>query len=446
MGCRKNCCLIVLGFIIVISLLPLSTAYNGEINIFISIPGEQQRVAYGNPVMVAGIWHYVNLTIENELQELDLKFYKGDVMPSENNRNSSNYYEWKYVVDGEPNWVDVVKNDGKSFIDVDKCSKNDAVYSFYIGVKDTLPAMTLYKENWTLDVFKDGEKIYSTGVVVEKPTPGIAKTHGDVISFRVDPFKNQTVYGSDYFSIKNTGNIPLEMGLTFGRYDDLVEVSNINETLHPFETKKYSVRLHSIPWMPQVIEIPGVVYGKVNEKYIILTANFSFDPQIELNAPDLVVTVAHGEYRLVELGVNDVTFQHLEDIEMKEDEIRDIYCFISGNGDITLDLRGANLSIMKILLDGEEVITPLYIKSTNETEHNVTIRIRALKEGAPTALYYDLTVNGNKKTYITEISVSPPEREKERGFSTTLLAGVIVGLIMLIIIVYMIYAQIRYRR
>ena len=134
------------------SFIPSAFAENNT-SVKINMIKEKTETRFNNPIIVAGIWHYINITLENnEPQELILKLYKGDSMPTIGERNATNYYEWKYDINSQTSWIDLIEYDGRKYMNIDNCSENDDTYNFCVGIKDTLPGVPYYYENWTLDI------------------------------------------------------------------------------------------------------------------------------------------------------------------------------------------------------------------------------------------------------------------------------------------------------
>ena len=98
----------------------------------ISIPGEKEQMKFGQRVFVAGIWQYVNITVDDPgIGKLTIEFFKGDTPPDMDERNDTNYYEWKYD-DGTPGkWVDVMTYDDREYIQNSSCLKKNGLFSFY---------------------------------------------------------------------------------------------------------------------------------------------------------------------------------------------------------------------------------------------------------------------------------------------------------------------------
>jgi hypothetical protein len=65
--------------------------------ITLNVHGESQRTRVGNPVLVAGLWHYLNITlIDSEPSKLSVIMYKGNTIPPAGERDESTYYAWEY--------------------------------------------------------------------------------------------------------------------------------------------------------------------------------------------------------------------------------------------------------------------------------------------------------------------------------------------------------------
>jgi hypothetical protein len=325
------------------------------------------------------------------------------------------------------------------------CLKDNDNYCFCVGVKDTLPSKLFYHQNWTLEVYIDGNNVYSEGVVLEKPTPGLAKSHADFINFNIDPFTVMDAFGDDFFRVENTGNIPLYVTVDFGVYDNVVESTGFDRILSPFCGFTSYVTVHSKRWKPGRMVLFGNLNGKVPGSIIVPFSNFTFETSVELNAPELRISIGHEDYEIFEFVDSDVIFQYVKEIEMKEGEIRDIIVYISGEGTLALDLRSKNLTILKVFSGEIEVVDfPLVITSKGDSEHLVKIKVKALGENSVAFLYYDLRVGGETQVFSTKIRVGPPEPKLEETSLNPLSIVAVLGIIGLVM-GYMMCNHIRYR-
>lgn len=447
MGIKNSLILFVMCIII---LLPFFSSVCAEDNVAVNIHmlGENAQTRFGNPVMVAGIWHYINVTLENQISgELILKFYQGDSIPSIGARDETNYYEWKYNTISST-WTDVNEYGGYTYINGSNCQKTGIIYSFCVGVKDTFPAITDYYENWTLEIYNNENQLYSGNVVLEKPIVGPAKYHADVIRFYVDPFTERDVEGDDYFIIENVGNVPLDIDIDYGVYNDFIEVNNSDKKLSPSATFNHNVILHSGSWKPGILEISGSKSsGSIPNYLIITTAAFTFELSQEINAADLEIYVGHSNYKIEVIPGTYIVFQYEESLEMNEGDVRDITVYLSGEGNATLDISAdeVNVAILKIT-SKDQTGTPLSITSTNTSEYAVTIKVEAIRENKVGIINYDLTVDGTTKTYTTSITIGPPSQQKTSGEINIPTTAIVVVLIIIFVIGYMVYSQIRHKR
>lgn len=444
----KNCLILFIVFTLgIFSFFP--SVYADDVNVNIHMLGEDARTRFDNPVIVAGIWHYINITLNDQVStDLTLKFYKGDSIPAKGLRDETNYYEWKYNANNQV-WTDENEYGGNSYINDMNCQKTSNTYSFYVGVADTLSSITDQNENWTLDIYKDGGMLYSEKVVLEKPIIGPAKYHADVIKFYVEPFTELDVEGDDYFIVENVGNVPLEINIDYKTFNDLFEVTNSSKKLSPYGTFNLYFTLHSESWKPGILKISGTnaVIASIPSYLTVITAPITFNVSQIINAANLEVYVGHSNYIIQELPGTNIVFQYEKELEMNEGQIRDINVYISGEGNVTLDIRGdeENLQILKVTSEDKEG-SPLTITSTNTSENTVTIRVEALKENKVGIITYNLMVDGEIQTFSTKISIGPPLSQQETSGVNLPSTAIVVALCIIFVIVYISYTQIRHKR
>ena len=444
---HKACMVIFIVFII--GVLPFFSSISADdtVSMEIHIIGEKTQTRFGETVIVAGIWHHINLTLENQnFQKLSLKFFNGNSIPTEGKRDATNYYEWKYDENIEALWKDEMEYEGRSYLNIENCRKNKDIYSFCIGIKDTFPEITYYHENWTLEVYKEEDKLFSKSVVVEKPTVGLAKSHADLIKFNVVPFTNAVVVGDDSFKIENTGNIPLNISINYEADDDIIEVAGSNMILSPYSISSHNVTLHSKSWKPGIIEIEGSISGKIPGPYIITTANFTLTSAPGMGSANLKIFVGQSNYEIYEMS-EDIVFQYEKNLEMSEGEIIDIAVYISGKGVATLDIRSdeKNITILKISSENQEG-TPQTVISSNSSEYLITVKIEAIRENKIGYLYYELETGEENQTFITQINVGPPSSGEKASPNTVPIMTIIVIVCIFLVIGYMVSTYMKHRR
>jgi hypothetical protein len=445
----KNYLIISLLIINCILMFIPSISAQNEINVKIHMAHENPRTRFNNPVIVAGIWHNVNVTLDDQnFQNIILKFYKGSSMPSESSRDESNYYEWKYNKISS-DWIDVKKYQGYSYINIEESEKKDNVYCFCVGVKDNFPEIIDYYENWTLMIYKDSNEIYSKTIVLEKPMVGLGKGRDDKLYFQVTPFSTaQGIQADDdmYFTIENVGNVPLEIVVDYGIYNDITSTTNSGLILSNQKTFKHEVTVDSKAWKPGILTITGDVLGTIPNNLIITTATITFNTSLQINAAVLEISVGRSNYKIEPIPGSNIVFQYQKELQMNEDEIRDITVYISGEGTVRLKVVDDKVNVEILKINGrDQTQTPLTIASTDILEYPVTIQVKALRENKVGTITYNLEVDGKTTTYSTRISIGPPLKANTQELHLPI-STIFVAICIIIVIVYMVFSQIRHKR
>lgn len=446
----------IIVFLIVLSSLfsilsNVTAADNVTVNI--SMFGWEKLTHFNNPVVVAGVWHYVNISKSNQnMDEFSFKLFKGYPAPDSPNRNETNYYEWKYNENNQTVWSDI-SGYGVDYINSDYCTKNGNVYSFCIGVKDTFPTTVeyiYYYENWTLEVYGDGNKLYSGDVVIEKPRHGYSRHHyPDYINFFVDPFKEMDAQGNDFFQIGNSGNIPMYVNIDYKEYDD-IEITDLNKKILAGEDGTHYFTLHSKKWPPGIKDITVQLNTSIPNSYLINTnATITFKSSYVIDAPALKIYVGHSNYEIIEIENTGITFQYLKKLNMYEGEIKNINAYVSGDSPVTLEIwtDGKNISLLKLLDSETETTSPIRFVSSSSSERMITMIVEAVSEGTIGIINYRLTTDGVTKTYTTQITIGPPESQENEPFTISLSpVQIIVIIIVLLIVIYMFLSYFKHKR
>lgn len=409
------------------------------------LQGEQQT-HFDKPVLVAGIWHYMNITLTQIVDEVTVKFYKG-TMPSSGNKNETNYYEWHYERTDLMQWNDR-SGYGIEYIQQGLCTNTNTQYSFCIGVKDFMPNIVGYYENWTVEVSHAGTILETAGIVLEKPKTGVSLSKPSSIIFHVDPFTIMDAQGDNFFKIGNIGNIPLFVYFDSEKYET-VEISEVNRRFSPGETITQYVTVHSKSWPPGFKNIDILLNGSYPQNYFVDTnATVTLYTSFVIDVPQLVIYVGHSNYRIDEIQGTGITFQYIEKLNMREGEIRDITAYVSGNGAVTLEVWAdeQNLSALKLSDGTTETSSPLSFTSTNTSERVIVATVKALSEGRIGILTYRLTANGITKTYTTQITIGPPASSGEEPGSPASIMQIVVIIIVILVATYMIITYIRNKK
>lgn len=410
-----------------------------------TIDGEEQY-RFNHPVLVAGVWHDVNITMNQVVDEVSIRLYRGINLPS-GTRNETNYYEWSCQNNAAVNWEDL-SGYGIRYIKQDHCLYKDTVYVFCIGIKDMLPNVIDYFENWTLEVSCEGSLIHTERVVVEKPKTGISLAKPSSILFRVEPFTITDAQGDNFFKIGNKGNIPLRVSFDEEKYPE-VSVIDIDKIFFPNETKTHYVVVHSKSWPPGFKRTDIQITGLYDQSYFIDTnATVTLQTSFIIDMPQLVVYVGHSDYEIVEIQGTGIVFQYIEKLTMSEGEIRDITAYVSGDGTVALEIWAdeQNLSALKVYDGTTEARSPLSFISTNTSERTIVVTVKALSERTMGILTYRITSNGVTKTYTTQITIGPPATPDQQEVSPTSIMQIVIVIIVLLVVIYMIVSYVRNRK
>lgn len=412
----------------------------------IHIVDSQEQYRLNHPVLVAGVWHDINITMDQVLDEVSLRLYRG-INPPSGTRNETNYYEWSYQDNDPINWEDL-SGYSVRYIKQDHCLRKETVYVFCIGIKDMLPNVVDYFENWTLEISHEGSVIHSERMVVEKPKTGISLAKPSSILFHVEPFTITDAQGDTFFKIGNKGNIPLRVSFDQEKYPE-VSVIDIDKKFLPNETKTHYVIVHSKSWPPGFKKTDIQITGLYDQSYFIDTnATVTLQTSFIIDMPQLVVYVGHSDYEIVEIQGTGIVFQYLEKLTMSEGEIRDITAYVSGNGAVTLEIWAdeQNLSALKIYDGTTEAYSPLSFTSTNTSERTIVVTVKALSERTTGVLSYRITGNGVTKTYTTQITIGPPATPDQETGSPASIMQIVVVIIILLVVIYMIVSYMRNRK
>lgn len=439
----------LIGFIIVtVWITTLVTPFSAADTVALSVSmlqGEQQTL-FGRPVLVAGIWHYVNVTTDQSYDEVSVTFYKGTIPPLVS-KNETNYYQWTYDTINVVFWNDV-SGYGLQYLLPGLCRKNTTHYSFCLGIKDTMPNIVDYSENWTMEIAHQGTTLSSERIVVAKPKTGVSLSKPESINFHVDPFTVMDAPGDTFFKIGNIGNIPLSVSRLTEQYE-YIDITGITQEFLPQDVTTEYVTVHSQSWPPGIKRINMQLNGSYPRSYFVDTnATVTLYSSFIIDVPQLVIYVGHSNFRIDEIAGTDITFQYQETLTMHEGEKRDISAYVSGNGDVSVSIWAdeKNISVRKIYDGTTETHSPLSFASTNTSERNIIVTVEALSEGTVGLLNYQLTANGETKTYTTRITIGPPTTENNPSTGLSLsLVQIIIIILVLLVVAYMVISYVKKR-
>ncbi|RLF59362.1 MAG: hypothetical protein DRN27_02850 [Thermoplasmata archaeon] len=405
----------------------------------------------GNFVIVGGIWHQVSIQDDGLLdKEVTLILFKGNLKPTI--KNISNYYEWIYnptanIWQSNPSYTE-------QYFQLEKSKADAQSLDFCIGVKDTLPNKIYFQQEWTIEILYDGVVEYSKTVIVEKPTRGFAKSHGDHINFQIDPFKQVNKKASDYIMLKNTGNIPMDITISYDGLDEYLSYVNSEFKIPQHSKQQYNIELNAPSWKPQLFKQTGVATAKVNPYYIVEDEKsgtaISLQTALVIDVPSIDIHVGHSNYVLQTLkSKTGLSFQYKDSVYLKEGETKQINAYVSGEGSakISIDVD-ENIEILSITKNNNEVPLSFSTYSNNNEEIEIAIKIRSKSENNHGYVYYTVETDENEDIFSTSVTVGAPvsfkEQNKEIQGTSFITVVVLIGLV--IVSAYMLYNHLVYGR
>ena len=414
------------------------------VSVEITIIDQPAQFENEKPRVIAGLWHIATFNgIEDSNMDILLTMYKGSILPLQ--KNITNYYQWKYTPLAVNSWQQTTTY-GKKMINPDKCTVDTDLISFCIGIPDSLPSKIFYNEEWTFELSMSNKILYQDIFYLEKPTKGFAKSHGDRLSFSVDPFTEMNAEASDFLILKNTGNIPLNITLDFNALDNLLNYTESSSQISAFNQQNYRLEINTPSWKPQRIQQSGTASAYVSDYFLldeeISGTAISLKTALIIDVPTINIFVGHNRYQLTTLDSSTgFSFQYQKSLSMAEGEIRTINSYLSGEGTAKITIQtNNNISVIQVNRNDLPANSPITVISTDENEQVISIKLKALSENRDGKITYIVETDGDIKSFTTKIDVGPPATTNQpSAIEGTSLVTIIVLLALIIVASYMLY-------
>ena len=416
----------------------ISVAVDTNINdLEITIPTSDPMTKYGKQVWIRGIWHSCNFSIDIASSKITLVFYYGDNLLLFTEKNETNFYQWEF---NNGIWSD--NEYDSDYIEEDYCINIDGLYSFYIGIDQAA-----FLGNWTLTIFVADQEIDSYQIYIEQAVTSLG-LRTIPVSFRVEPFLINNYFPDENITMENLGNVPLSITANYGSYDDVFSTLDDDVIIKPGESKKLHLLIQSkSSWHPNTITVTSTevsINGKV--KGIIPPKNIVnlIESTISIGLP-IIITVVHSGYELRNPS-GEISFQYIENFDIFYNEVRTINAFLSGNGIVTVDIHGDNIDILKIFSEDEEVESPFTLVSTNYSEALISVQIRGIMPNSTGVLYYQIDIDGEVEEFTTLINIGSFRPDSGVSIFTMQMIGLVIGVIIIVLILYIVFSQMKYKR
>ena len=110
------------------------------------------HVSLGDSIFVAGVFHYLDVTLPTEHEKICVIAFNGDTEPETQSRSEKNYYQWEY---DNGIWKDTSGYDS-SYIDPSQCSLDNTTYSFCLRI-----SQKANPGSWTIKILVDDKEVSS---------------------------------------------------------------------------------------------------------------------------------------------------------------------------------------------------------------------------------------------------------------------------------------------
>jgi len=425
---------------------------NEDVTVDISIIGQYPQFDNERPIIVAGVWHTISFNEVTEFtNEATLTMYQGVSIPTD--KDNTNYYQWEYNPANDNPWQPI-NSYAEGTIKNSHCQKFSDGITFCIGIPDHLPDVISYSEQWMLELTISKNTVFKESFSLEKPTKGFAKSHGDYISFSVDPFSQMKSSASDYVTLKNTGNVPLNISINYKQLDNLLTYSDSSSQIPAHSKQNYKLVLNSLSWKPQQIQQRGTATASVSSYYLldqdVSGTAISLQTALVLDVPTINIFVGHNNFEITTLDpVTGFSFQHQRMISMHEGETRILNAYLSGDGSATVSVNtNDNITLLQITKNGEQTEFPITVISSNAEEQVISLKIKALSENKDGIISYSVETEDGTKTFTTRINVGPPAVTEEPSpiVGVTSPVTLVVLLALILAAGYMLYNHLVYGR
>jgi hypothetical protein len=364
----------------------------------------------------------------------------------------TNFYQWEYTPLVTTPWQRTTTY-GNQTINPSRSEIESNSVTFCVGIPDYLPGTAFYNEEWTIELSTEDITLFNDSFYLEKPTRGFAKSRGDRLSFSVDPFTEMIANPSDYLTLKNTGNVPLNVTIDFKTLNNLLNYIESNTQIPAKSQQNYKLELNAQSWKPQRISQRGDAKALVSDHYLLdedtSGTTISLQTALVIDVPTINIFVGHNNFELTTLDESTgFSFQHQRSISMNEGETRTVNAYLSGEGTASVSIHvDTNVSLIQLTRNDLPAQSPFTIISTDNEEQVIGVQIKALSENRNGLITYTLETDSGITSFTTRINVGPPAiTQQPSPFGATSTVTIIVLLALISAASIMLYNHLSYGR
>lgn len=349
----------------------------------------------GQPVLVAGIWYELSVTLDSPLEQvLEVDATSLDASAS----GMEGVYRW---VRDEVNdtWSDPLYG---TFLDDDWSEVAGNAVTFRLGMDSSATPGP-----WQLVVRADGASPLVKLVDVQSPEVAFGLASAD-FRFRAEPFvpiATTSDAESQYLRIRNEGNVPLGLGVSFSGLQDELSLVNPLSVAHPNEDQRYRLALEMDPRPPQILKIGGVARAEI--RHLIPSPGAGrIIPAVE-SAFDVTIIVGRTGYT-VEV-FEDIVFQTLESFRGIYDSTVAWKVFLTGTQSVLVDVSVVNGTLAGVFRQESGLDLPAVVSPRLDNELPLTVQVHLPVPSTVVEVVFTLQLveTGEIRTYRTLILVGP---------------------------------------
>ncbi len=389
------------------------------------IPGETPLYnGQEQPVMIAGVWHDLSLTLESPVQDLLTVEASSLATQAE---NMSSHYVWERD-EGSSTWSDLLYG---FFIKSEYSSSTGDEILFRLGIDAAAVSGT-----WRILITQDGATVGDQLIEVRTPRVGYGMSSAD-FNLRWEPFKAAELSSEDrgqYLRVINNGNVPLRLSVTFDKLQSRLSLVNPSDLVHIHSETKYFLRADMDPRPPQIIKVKGT--ARVEASGLIPSPGATqMVPALESDF-DLTVVIGRSGYTVQALG--NVFFQTIETLRADYGSVVTWQVYLTGDEDVSLDVDVVGAQLIGVWLGDNPLTLPATLSPSPQAELPLSLQVRTNVPSTLAEVIFTLHLldSGEVQTYSTVIVVGAKPSTPSLGPSLLWLFASVISASVLALVSY----------
>lgn len=410
------------GLLFLLVPLGLAGTVSGDVGLSLNIPGQDPlRNVAGEPVLVAGVWHELRMRLDTSAQEtVEVRA----VLEGSSTQDMSTAYRWLRD-EVNDSWTDPLYD---TFIRPDLSASDGTDLTFVLGVDAAATPGP-----WWLEVRRDDALVAALGMEVRAAEVSFGLSAADFV-FRSEPFTPALLRSEDagqYLRIRNGGNVPLRLAVSFDLLADRFALTNPAQVVTAGADGRYYLELSLGSRPPQILAVQGTSRVEVAHR-IPSPGATQLLPAVE-GAFDVTVVVGRSGYAVE--AVSNVVFQSPQGLQAAYDSLLVWQVFLTGGQDVSLDVRAEGARLEAVTHEGRLLDLPARLSPTPDGELPLTVRLRTTLPATAAVIEYTLSLleTGEVRTFRTTVAVgAAPPPDPTPSYLWLVAAALTVGILGLV--------------